>query len=112
LLETELLARLEQYVFQNVDQPLTVATLARFAGLSPSHFSRIFTETTGYTPHGFVIQARLQRAIELVRVGQFRLADIAMMTGFADQSHLARWVRRAHGVTLTDIRRRNSPADQ
>jgi AraC family transcriptional regulator len=46
---------------------------------------------------------RLQRAIELVRSGQSGFADIAARTGFADQSHLSRWVRRVHGVSLTQL---------
>jgi AraC family transcriptional regulator len=31
------------------------------------------------------------------------LAEIAASTGFADQSHLSRWVRRVHGVSLTQL---------
>jgi AraC family transcriptional regulator len=45
----------------------------------------------------------LQRAIELARDGQSGLAEIAMRTGFADQSHLWRWMRRVHGVSLTQL---------
>jgi AraC family transcriptional regulator len=45
----------------------------------------------------------LQRATELVRGGRSSLAEIAAATGFADQSHLSRWVRRVHGVTPTEL---------
>jgi AraC family transcriptional regulator len=45
----------------------------------------------------------LQRAIELVREGRSGLAEIAARTGFADQSHLSRWVRRVHGVPLSRL---------
>jgi AraC family transcriptional regulator len=45
----------------------------------------------------------LQRAVELLREGDAGFAEIAARTGFADQSHLSRWVRRAFGVTLTQI---------
>jgi AraC family transcriptional regulator len=45
----------------------------------------------------------LQRAIELVREGQSSFAEIAARTGFADQSHLSRWVRRVRGVPLSQF---------
>jgi AraC family transcriptional regulator len=38
-----------------------------------------------------------------VREGQSGPGEIAVRTGFADQSHLSRWVRRVHGVTLTQF---------
>jgi AraC family transcriptional regulator len=44
------------------------------------------------SPHRYVVHQRLQRAIELMREGRSGLADIAASTGFADQSHLSRWV--------------------
>ncbi len=111
LLEKNLLRRLEEYVLEHLDESLNVAALARLAGLSSSHFSRTFTKSVGRSPYRFVIDLRLQRALELVQANQFRLADIAMMTGFSDQSHLARWVRRVHGVTLSDIKCRNAESD-
>jgi AraC family transcriptional regulator len=49
------------------------------------------------------VHLRLQRAIELVREAELSLAEIAARTGFADQSHLSRWVRRVYGVTLTQV---------
>jgi AraC family transcriptional regulator len=55
------------------------------------------------TPHRYIVHLRLQTAIELVRSGRSGLAEIAIRTGFADQSHLSRWVRRVHGVSLTRL---------
>jgi AraC family transcriptional regulator len=55
------------------------------------------------TPHRYAVRLRLQRAIELIRDGQLGLAEVAARTGFADQSHLSRWVRRVHGVSLTKL---------
>jgi transcriptional regulator GlxA family with amidase domain len=57
----------------------------------------------GMSPHRYVVHLRLQRAIELVRDGRFGFAEIAARTGFADQSHLSRWIRRVHGVSLKEI---------
>ena len=73
---------------------------------SQFHFSRAFTRSVGVSPYRYVVHLRLQRAVEMVRDGKFGLAEIAVKTGFADQSHLTRWVRRVHGVSLTQIRAR------
>jgi AraC family transcriptional regulator len=97
------LARLRDYVVAHLDEWIEVAALADIAGGSPFHFSRVFTRSVGMTPHRWVVHLRLQQAIELVREGRFGLAEIAARTGFADQSHLSRWVRRVHGVSLTQL---------
>jgi AraC family transcriptional regulator len=99
----DLLKRLRDYVITHLDEPIDVSTLAGIAGRSPFHFSRVFTRSVGMTPHRYVVHLRLQRAIELVREGQSSFAQIAARTGFADQSHLSRWVRRVRGVSLSEL---------
>jgi AraC family transcriptional regulator len=103
MLGKDVLERLRDYVVAHLDEPIEVATLANIAGRSPYHFSRVFTRSVGMTPHRYIVHLRLQRAMELVREGQSRLAEIAARTGFADQSHLSRWVRRVTGVPLTQL---------
>lgn len=97
------LSRIRDYVLAHLDEPIEVAALARLAARSPFHFSRVFSRSVGMTPHRYVVHLRLQRAVELVRDGRSGLGEIAVRTGFADQSHLSRWVRRVHGVSLTQL---------
>ena len=97
------LKRLRDYIVAHLNEPVEVATLANIAGRSPFHFTRVFARSVGMTPHRYVVHLRLLRAIELVRGGRTGLAEIAASTGFADQSHLSRWVRRVHGVSLTQL---------
>jgi AraC family transcriptional regulator len=95
----EVLARLRDYVVAHLDEPIEVAALASMAGRSPFHFTRVFARSVGVTPYRYVVHLRLQRAVELLREGKSGLAEIAAATGFADQSHLSRWVRRVYGVS-------------
>jgi AraC family transcriptional regulator len=97
------LDRLRDYIVAHLDEPIEVVALANIAGRSPFQFSRVFTRSVGLPPHRYVVHLRLRRAIELVRDGRLSLAEIAARTGFADQSHLSRWVRRVHGVSLTQL---------
>src|SRR5262249_8167818 len=99
----DVLERLREYVVAHLDEPIQVTALARIAGRSPFHFSRVFTGSVGMTPHQYVVRLRLRRAVELVREGRSGLAEIAMRTGFADQSHLSRWIRRVYGVSPTQL---------
>jgi AraC family transcriptional regulator len=99
----DVLERLRDHVNAHLDEPIEVAALANIAGRSPFHFSRIFARSVGVTPHRYVIQLRLRRAVELIREGRTGLAEVAACTGFADQSHLSRWVKRIHGVSLTRL---------
>jgi AraC family transcriptional regulator len=103
MLGKDVLKRLRDYVIAHLDQPVEVSTLAKMAGRSPFHFTRVFTRSVGVSPHRYVVHLRLQRAVELVRDGRSGLAEIAACTGFADQSHLSRWVRRVHGASLTQL---------
>jgi AraC family transcriptional regulator len=102
-LDEAVLKRLKDYVMVRLDQPIEVEALAAMAGRSPFHFTRVFTRSVGLTPHRYVVHLRLRRAIELVRARRCGLAEIAAETGFADQSHLSRWVRRVYGVSLTQL---------
>jgi AraC family transcriptional regulator len=95
--------RLRDYIMAHLDEPIEVAQLAGLAGRSPFHFTRVFTQSVGMSPHRYVVRLRLQRATELMREGRSGLAEIAASTGFADQSHLSRWVRRVHGVSPTEL---------
>jgi AraC family transcriptional regulator len=103
MLGKDVLRRIKDYVQAHIDEPIEVAALAGIGGRSPFHFSRVFARSVGVTPHRYVVHLRLQRALELVREGGCSLAEIAARTGFADQSHLSRWVRRVHGVSLTQL---------
>jgi AraC family transcriptional regulator len=102
-LNRHVVGRLKDYVLAHLDEPIEVGELAKIAGRSPFHFTRMFARSVGMTPYRYVVHLRLQRALELMRNGRHGLADIAAATGFADQSHLSRWVRRVHGVSPTEL---------
>ncbi len=103
VLSKDVLQRIKDYVVAHLAEPIDVTELADIAGRSSFHFSRVFARSVGATPHRYIVHLRLQRAIELVREDQAGLAEIAAATGFSDQSHLSRWVRRVHGVSLTQL---------
>ncbi|MBI3476181.1 MAG: AraC family transcriptional regulator [Acidobacteria bacterium] len=90
--------RAREYIAAHFTEPITLAQLGRVTDLSPFHLQRIFFRKTGLPPHAYQTQLRINRAKELLRQ-QHALCEIAITTGFADQSHLTRQFRRLVGIT-------------
>ena len=88
-----------EYVQANLDQELGLAELAAIAHLSPHYFTRLFKQSTGLTPHQFVIRCRVKRAKTLLLAGKDSIAAIAQQVGFANQAHLNVHIKRSLGVT-------------
>ena len=97
--------RVTDYVEANLERSLTLTELAAVARLSPYHFSRMFKLATGYSPHQFVLRRRVERATDLLANTVLPLPEVALRTGFADQSHLAKQTRRLLGTTPKALRR-------
>jgi AraC family transcriptional regulator len=87
------------YIGDNLDKDLRLADIADATHMSPYYFSRLFKESTGLSPHRYVIERRVQRAKELLRGTALPIAKIALLCGFAHQSHLNRHFKRLLGVT-------------
>ncbi len=85
-------------------EPIRIDTLARMSGLSQFHFLRTFSRETGITPHAYQNQLRLTLALRRLREGA-PTAQAAAESGFYDQSHLIRILRRSHGLTPTMLKR-------
>jgi AraC family transcriptional regulator len=92
----------------NLAGDVTLAMLAREAGLSRFHFARMFKSTTGVTPHQYLLQCRLEAARSMLLGQDLTIADIAAQTGFYDQSHLVYQFKRTFGVTPSHFRRSQS----
>jgi AraC family transcriptional regulator len=97
------LQKIRDYIVGHLAEPIEVGDLADLADRSAFHFSRVFARSVGMTPHRYVVHLRLQAALRLIRDGQMSMAEIAADTGFSDQSHLSRWIRRVHGVAPSEL---------
>ena len=97
-LSASALTRLTDFIHAHLEEPIDVDALAGVVAQSRFHFSRVFARSVGVSPHRYVMQLRLQRALTLLRERRLPLSEIALSTGFADQSHLTRWARRVYGL--------------
>ena len=78
-----------EFINENLDNEETVAltAIAALVQLSYSHFSRAFKQSMGVTPNGYMTELRIERAKKLLSETDLPIADIALRTGFASQSH-------------------------
>jgi AraC family transcriptional regulator len=73
------------------------------ADLSVSHLKVLFRHSVGLPVHEYVVRRRVERARTLLLAGKLSLSQVALASGFAHQSHLARQMRRVLGVTPAAI---------
>jgi AraC-like DNA-binding protein len=99
------LQRIRNYVEEHLAENIELAMLAKIAGLSKWHFARAFKQSAGITPHFYLIQRRLEKAQQLLAETDLSLAQIALKSGFSDQSHFSRRFRMLLGVTPNSFRR-------
>lgn len=84
------LARLRAYVEDNLDRSIGLGELATLVRVSRFHFARLFKRSTGMTAISFVEGCRVRRAGQLITDTDMPLAEVALATGFYDQSHFTR----------------------
>ncbi|MCW0214516.1 MAG: helix-turn-helix domain-containing protein [Pseudonocardia sp.] len=99
------LAHLLAWVLQRLDQPLTVADMARRAATSPRHLGRRFRAVTGQTPLRWLLTQRVRRAQELLETTDEGIDAIARATGMGTATTLRRQFKRVVGVPPDSYRR-------
>ena len=90
--------RARAYLHDNYAKDISLAQLARVANLSPNYFNTVFRAEVGLPPHIYQTQVRVACAKKLLAVGR-PITEVALDTGFFDQSHFNRHFRRLVGVT-------------
>jgi len=98
-----------EYIDANYARNISLAELAAVADLSPFHLNRVFRSAIGLPPHRYLEQLRVRRARALLG-GALPLSQVALDSGFVDQSHFTRHFKRHFGVTPGQYRRAISAA--
>ena len=95
------------FVAENYAQKLTLDKLAAMTAMSKSRFKHVFAQTFATTPGRYITTIRLNAARRLLEETDDLLADIAIATGFFDQSHLTRTFVRERCITPGEYRRQH-----
>ena len=98
------LKRVLDHIAASVEEDISLAQLSAIAGMSPHYFLELFKQSTGCTPHSYVLLQRIERAKQRLRDPACSIIDAALDAGFENPSHFARVFRRLVGRTPSQFR--------
>jgi AraC family transcriptional regulator len=99
------LKQVRDYIDENLYRDLRLKDLAALTGLSIFHLSRSFRESSGVTPHQYIVQRRVDRAKSLLLKPEWTIEQVASASGFSGGSQFSRVFRQTTGATPRTWRR-------
>jgi AraC family transcriptional regulator len=97
------LKRVHEFVWANLDRPVSLREMARAAGMSVFHFARGFKEATRLPPHRYLVEQRLLRARTLLHDPERQIGDVARAVGYT-HSHFTALFTRWMGMAPSKFR--------
>lgn len=92
------------YLHENVHAKLTLDQMADYAGLSRSHFVRLFKEQTQYSPMNYFIRLKMQHACMLLTLSNKTIKAISYDVGYENPYYFSRLFKRIIGMSPLDYR--------
>lgn len=96
------------YIERNFQNEISVEDIANTCGLNRSYFGKIFKETVGKTTQEFLINYRMVKAAELLKMTQFSVGDIGKAVGYENPLHFSRAFKNVYGISPREYRNRNA----
>lgn len=104
--EYELVTQIRHYIFEHMNEPLTLAKLARQANLGRSRFAYLYRQLSGVTPMNDVRQIRLEEAKRLLLCTDTPRKIVAERVGFSCPSSFSNAMRKHRGLTPSQLRKK------
>ena len=92
------------YISEHYDQPLTLKETADYVKLNPSYFSALFKQCSGSTFKEFLNYTRIEESKKYLINTNYSIIDIAIATGFEDQSYFTKVFKKYTGMTPRQYR--------
>ncbi len=89
----------KEMFYEECANPLRISDAAQAIGVHPVHFARTFRHFFHCTPGEYLARCRTNRAITLLTESKLPLAEVALLTGFCDQSHFSNTFKRHFGLS-------------
>ena len=95
------------YIEHNFQNEITIEDIAGVCGLNRTYFGKIFKEALGKTPQEFLLNYRMLKAAELLKLTSLSIGDVGLAVGYANQMHFSRAFKNNYGISPRDWRYQN-----
>lgn len=95
------------YVEHNYQNNISVEDIAAVCGLNRSYFGKIFKLGVGKTPQEFLLNYRMSKAAELLKLTQLSINDIGIAVGYDNSLHFSRAFKNIYGISPREWRNQN-----
>lgn len=89
------------FIEYNYSQPITVQIISEYVALERTYFSRIFTRVMGQSAQSYLIQYRIEKAVNLMETTDLSLKQIGISVGIPNQYYFSRLFKKIKGVSPT-----------
>jgi AraC-like DNA-binding protein len=87
----------KNYVYENYNKNISLSDISNILGVSASYLSRTFAKETGSNFIDFLTKVRIEKAIELMQTGEYKIYEISEMTGYTYQQYFSLAFKRYTG---------------
>ena len=95
------------YIEHNFQNEIMIEDIAGVCGLNRTYFGKIFKEALGKTPQEFLLNYRMLKAAELLKLTSLSIGDIGLAVGYANQMHFSRAFKNNYGISPREWRYQN-----
>ena len=93
-----------QFIQNNYDKEISYEVLSERFYMNPVYMNRIFKKNTGTSLHAFIVNYRINMAMELLRSSNISVREIAFASGFTDIPHFAKTFKKIAGISPSKYR--------
>ena len=101
--QEQIVLQVQDYLKKHFRENITIPEMASFAGYTPNYLSKLFQRYTNQSIHQYLIELRLDLAMQLLQQGQHQIKEVAFLAGFNDQLYFSRLFRKNFSKSPSEI---------
>ena len=100
----QLIKEVVDYIHNSYQKNITLKTLAEYSGKKPDQLSYLFYQYMGVRPINYLIEYRLEQAIELLKEGEYSVQEVAALVGYSDPLYFSRIFKKHVGYSPSQVK--------
>ncbi|TYQ18184.1 UNVERIFIED_CONTAM: Transcriptional regulator containing an amidase domain and an AraC-type DNA-binding HTH domain [Acetivibrio alkalicellulosi] len=104
--KTEKIQQIIEYFKKNYEKNISLEKISDISNMSKFDVIRKFKESTGMTPHDYLLNIRIMKALEYLNNPTNKIIDVALLSGFENHSHFSKIFKKKSGLTPSEYRKK------